>query len=721
MDLSQHQHHPALEEIVDVICNKTENPDRGFFRTLVAYYFAKMASSMRAHITTQDRGDTPVNLYALLLATSGYGKGHSVSIMEDRFIDGFRRRFMDVTFPKLADAHLWDLANDRAARFGKDPQEEYDRLHKEFVSAGQALFTFDSGTIPAIKQLRQKLLLSNCGSINLQIDEIGMNLVSSIEPLTGFLELFDQGKIKQKLVKNTQDNQRGEDLDGRTPANLLMFGTPTKIFDGSSTEDHFYSLLDTGYARRCFFAMGVPSSNVEELPAEELWRRAISQENNDIFDKWNKHFYSLADPMFFNWKIQQPEDTSIALIRYRQLCERRARAMPESDEIQRAEMSHRYSRAQKLAGAYAFIDKSDYLTLDNLNQAILLVEESGQAFQQILRREKNYVKVAKHLADVGIELTHADLHEKFPSFYSTASGRRNETMGMAAAWGYKNHIIIKKTFVDGIEFFKADALKPTDLSQLILSHSRQWADGYVPDVAPFEKLPILTQAEGMQWCNHRFRNGHRSKEDAIPGFNMVVLDVDGTATLPLVHDLLKEYVFMTYTTKRHLLNPDEHRFRVIIPINYELNLTEPEYKEFMQNILNWLPFKADAASLQQSKTWATHNGQFYQNTDGAVLDATQFIPRTSRNEEFVKSTQKLSSLDNYERWFASRMAEGNRNNELFKFGAGLMDMGIPYPQVVQMVHGFNTKLGPIALTEEEIDSTVIKSLGQRYAKLEGVT
>ncbi|TJX41558.1 MAG: DUF3987 domain-containing protein, partial [Mesorhizobium sp.] len=201
LDLSTVDHHPALEEIVDILCSKTQNTDRGFFRTEVAYFMGKMASTMRATIQTKDRGEMPVNIYALALATSGYGKGHSVGIMEEEFLKGFKTRFMEDTFPVVADQNLWVIANSRAARNGTDQQEEYDKAAKEFRQAGAYPFTFDSGTPPAVKQLRQKLLMATCGSVNLQIDEIGSNLLQNAELLILFLELYDQGLVKQKLTK----------------------------------------------------------------------------------------------------------------------------------------------------------------------------------------------------------------------------------------------------------------------------------------------------------------------------------------------------------------------------------------------------------------------------------------------------------------------------------------------------------------------------------------
>jgi phosphohistidine phosphatase SixA len=73
LDLTGVSHHPAMEEIVEVLCAKTQNTDKGFFRTEAAYFFGKMAAAMRATILTKDRGEIPVNIYALALATSGFG------------------------------------------------------------------------------------------------------------------------------------------------------------------------------------------------------------------------------------------------------------------------------------------------------------------------------------------------------------------------------------------------------------------------------------------------------------------------------------------------------------------------------------------------------------------------------------------------------------------------------------------------------------------------
>lgn len=715
IDMTGVEHHPAIEEITEVLCNKTQNTDKGFFRTEVAYFLAKMASNMRATIVTKDRGDIPVNLYALALATSGFGKGHSVNIMENEFIRGFKKRFMEDTMAVISEKHLWDIANDRALRNGSDPQEEFESVDKEYKRAGAYPFTFDSGTPPAVKQLRHKLLLANCGSINLQIDEIGSNLIGSTDVLTLFLELYDQGIVKQKLTKNTNENVRAEEVDGKTPTNMLLFGTPSKLLDGGQTEEQFYSFLETGYARRCLFGFGQHDRKAfNSQSPEEIYQRLIQPTNNNAVNKWAAQFHKLADPAMYGWKMTVEDDVGIRLLEYKIACEKIADHMADHEEIRKAELSHRYFKALKLAGAFAFVDESNEVEMDHLMQAILLVEESGNAFQTILNREKTYVKLAKYIAAVGTEVTHADLLEALP-FYKAGNAARNEMITLATAWGYKKHIIIKKSFIDGIEFFKGETLEETKLDEMIVSYGDHWAYNYLGERVPFEQLHQLTQAPGMHWANHHFKNGHRAEENVFAGFNMIVIDVDEGISLETAHALMKDYKFLTYTTKRH--TDDVNRFRLILPINYVLELDSEEYKEFMNNVMGWLPFKTDESANQRAKKWETFDGgSYHYNFDGEILDALKFIPKTSKNEQYKQSFRQVESLDNLERWFAQRIASGNRNNQMLKYALALVDNGMSLMDVTKQVHAFNDKLNT-PLPKDEIESTILVTVAKKYAKV----
>lgn len=705
------EYHPTSEKLVQILCSKTQNSNPLFFRVLVGYYFSLVASMMRTTIATHDRGDIPVNMYALNLSTSGSGKGFSTNIIENQVINQFRQRFLEETFPILAEQNLPKLAVKRANRKSTDPDEELVRVQKEFDHLGSLVFSFDSGTPAAVKQMRHKLLMAEAGSMNLQIDEIGSNLIGNMDVLDTFIELYDMGRIKSKLIKNTSDNVRNEEIIGSTPTNMMLFGTPSKLLNGGKTEEELYSMLETGYARRCYFGYSKSSTVAKEMTPEEVYAQLTNKDSNQYLEELSDRLENLADIINVNKRLVISKDTSLLLIEYKLKCEREAASYPEHEEMKKAEISHRYFKALKLAGAYAFVDDSPELTQDHLYQAIKLAEESGESFNRLLTRDRPYVKLAKYIASIKRDITQADLVEDLP-FYRGAAAQKQEMLTLAIAYGYKNNIIIKKSFSDGIEFLRGETLKETDLSKMVISYSHDITTDYRNEYAPFDQLHKLMQAPGMHWVAHHLSGGYRNEENAIPGFNLVVIDVDGGVNLSTAKLLLKNYKALYYTTKRH--TDTDNRFRIILPINYELSLDAKDYKEFMSNLYEWLPFEVDTATNQRARKWLTHPGH-YEYNDGDVLDALPFIPKTSKNEERKELLNNQQSMDNLERWVINNIGDGNRNNMLLRYAMILMDGGYDFEGIRQRVVALNNKIVD-KLDEAEIMGTIMVTVAKSISK-----
>lgn len=703
-------YHPTSEKLRMILNQKTQSENDLFYRVLIAFQFCVMASQMRCIIKTPDRGEIPVNMYALNLATSGAGKGHSTNILEEQVFHQFRDRFME-TFDFIAETNLTKLSADRSLRKGTPEEEEHIRTLKEFNALGNLVYTFDSGTPAALKQMRHKLLMANCGSMNLVIDEIGSNLLANKEVLTTLLELYDVGGIRPKITKVTAENTRNEEIIGRTPTNLMMFGTPSKLLNGGKEEEELDSMLDTGYARRCLFGItqGV-KKNLALTPAEVYALRTNTSTNKYLEDLADQ-LEMLADMSNVRTKLVVTEATSLELIEYQMGCERLAAEMPEHEELRKAEMTHRYFKALKLAGAYSFVDGSPELTIQHLHHAIKLVEDSGEAFQTLLNRDRPYAKLAKYLAAMGKEVTQADLVQDL-AYYRGGTGQRNEILTLSVAWGYKNNIIIKKSFQDGIEFLRGESLKPTDLSQIFIAHSSDMTHKYVNERAPWDKLHVLTQIQGHHWVNHHLMGGHRKEENATPGFNMIVIDIDGTVNLSTAKLLMAGYKAMFYTTKRH--TDAENRFRILLPLNYELKMDAKDYKEFYNNVLAGLPFSADEQCAHRCKKWLGHNGHF-EYTDGELFDALPFIPKTAKDEERKARLDTQQQMDNLERWILNNSGDGNRNNMLLKYAMILVDAGFSEKDIGDKVIDLNSKM-PDKLDELEIRSTILLSVARKIAK-----
>lgn len=710
LSFENYQHHPTSEKLVEILCNKTQIDDPLYFRILVGYYFCLTASQMRCVIATPDRGDIPVNMFALNLAPSGFGKTLSCNLMEEEVLNQFRNRFLGETFPLLAEDNLPKLANKRAIRNQTDPDLELERVQREFEKTGAMIFSFDSGTSPAVKQLRHKLLMANAGSMNLIMDEVGANLTGNREVFDSYIELFDKGLIKQKLIKNTNDSVRNEEIIGKTPTNLLMFGVPNSLLDGSKTEEEFMGLLAMGYARRCFFGYAKDITKKKNLTPEQVFAMRTNPSNNQALEDISDTLENLADIINANKRLQISKDTYLKLIAYQLDCEERASKLPDHMEFRKHELANRNFKALKLAGAYAFIDDSPEVTEDHISHAIKLAEESGLAFERILNRDKPWVKLAKYVASVGRDITQADLAEELPFYKGTVSSKQ-EMMALAIAHGYKNNIIIKKTFIDGIEFLSGETLKPTDLSKIPVSYSTDIVAGYQNEYAPFDMLHKLTQKQGLHWVSHHLVDGYRAEDHVIAGFGMVVLDVENQINIKAVTTLLKNYKFLLYTTKRH--TEQEPRFRIVLPTNYELKLDAKDFKEFMSNIFDWLPFDVDRATNQRARKWLSNDGQYVYN-EGEVLDVLPFIPKTSKNEDRKSRLNSQQSMDNLERWVINNSGDGNRNNMLLRFAMILLDAGFGFDGIRQRVIALNDKM-PDKLDEAEILSTIMITVGKTLA------
>jgi hypothetical protein len=719
------EYNETSEQLVEILCAKTQNTSNPlFFRIIVGYYFSMMASMMRCSIQTHDTGDIPVNMYALNLSPSGTGKGKSTNLIENRVINLFRQRFMDDTFPLLTKQNLPKLATKWAAKKNIDPDDELTRVEKELESLGELTFSFSEATTPAIKQARQKLLMVEAGSLNLQIDEIGMNLSASIEPLTAYLELYDVGMIKQKLLKNSADSKRMVEIVGQTPANLLMFGAPVKLLDGGKNEEDFYGLLDTGYARRCIMGYTRDSNALLDLTPEEIYELTSSTDTDALLEDMAKRFEQLADVLNVNKKLVMQKETVLEMITYRQACERQAAGLPEHDEIRKTEMAHRYFKALKLAGAYAFIDDSPELTLDHLYQAIKVVEDSGEAFSRLLNRDRDYVKLAKYVSSVGKEVTQADLTQDLP-FYRGSIGTKQEMLNLAIAWGYQHNVIIKKSYSEGIEFLRGETLATTSLDELIISYSDDMTTGYVNDKVSFAELADnLMTLPDYHWVSHHLADGYRKEDNCLAGFNMIVLDVDGGTRIDMVRDVLSKFHYLLYTTKRH--TDTDHRFRVIIPMSHTLKFDSKEYKEFMNNICEWLPFDSDEDAYQRGRKWLTNDVanqpdgvcEYNDNPDAELFDVLSFIPKTSKNENRKSEIKAMQSMDKLERWVMNNIGDGNRNNMLHRYGMMLMDNGLDISSVQQKVMAINEKIAD-KLPEIELASTIFVTLAKEYAQRGG--
>lgn len=706
--------HPLQEEIVDIMCAKTGSEDKSFFRVMVAYKFAEMATNMRATVEYAGTKGIPTNMYALDLAPSGYSKNASMNLLEKNIFKGFKDGFMSGSMREITDVNQAILASELEVLMGIEATEALRKVQKEFTSLPKYLYSFGSSTPEGFKAMRAKLSMAGIGATSNVIDEIGSNLEGNQETMTVQLEAYDMGDSKQKLIKVDSNS----DMRGAVPSNLFAFGTQSKLLDGCSVEKRFFDMLETGYARRFIVGFVENTQRQTEITAEEIYHSVMNPMVDSKLISLNAQFKTLSHETKYNQEFPMSKDVTIKLMQYRLECDKRADELKEHEEILKAVIKHSYWRALKIAGAYAFVDEDAEITETTLENAIALAEDGIRAFRALLQREKPYVRLAKYISDIGKKVTQVDLIEDLV-FYRGSESQKREMMNLAVAYGYNNNIIIKRTIKDEIEFLEGEKLKEVDINNVSCSWSKDITEGYKLGTSKFDNLHQLVAGKGFHYCSHNFEGGHRKKDNAIKGFDLLVLDVDSGLHIDICKTLLKEYTYLIATTKRHQTAGHGDRFRIILPMSHRLELAPDEYTRFMQNVFDWLPFDSDEQTKDIARKWQSHDGEHWYNY-GKQIDVLPFIPDTPKETTYKSRSDKYTGVENLQRWFLMNVKEDDygRNNMCRDYALALFDDGMSSDNIRHSVHSFNDKLNnPLAHTE--IEKTVMKTVIRKEIEREG--
>jgi hypothetical protein len=684
---------------------------------------AQAASNMRCSIDTNDRGNIPVNYYGVSLGTSGLGKGYSINIMVEEVLGGFRKEFLDTVLPFISNYWLEKIATRISRAKSTDFDEELVKVQKEFESLGEYMFSFDSGTTAGVRQLRQQMLMAKIGALSFVADEIGTNLTkqSVIDIIEIFLDLYDVGKVGDKLLLNSVDRKRNKQIFGRTPSNMLLFGTPDKLFDGAVTEKTFRTLLTTGLSRRCFYAYSDKTKKKFKRTAKEIYEESINVLDKGILTQYYDLFKTLADTINYNIKLTIDPEESIFLVQYRRDCEKAAQDFPGIDQEKKAELDHSYFKVLKLAGTYAFIDQSDKVTMRHIRYAITCGLDSSKVFQtKIIDQPQQHVRLLQYLCSKSTPSTFADMARDL-AFFPKAQNKRNELFTLAASEGYLSNITISHRVDNDIDLYSAKELEKTDLDEIIVSYSTRISSEYENSVVEFSELYQLVQTDGYHWVNHHLdeqEDGlcNRSEADIILGFNTVVLDLDKNVDIETVRLVLDDYDHLIYVTKRH--EKEKHRFRVILPLSHIVELGSKEFAKFMRNVYEWLPFNVDEQTSQRSRKWLSNKDKYWYNEGKELLNAHQFIPHTTKAIALNNYNSKNVNLPQLEKWYLRQVDNGDgRNNTLIKYALVLVDSGLTHNDIMSKVIALNSRF-KLPMDEIRIHSTIGITVTKRLVLLD---
>ena len=162
--------------------------------------------------------------------------------------------------------------------------------------------------------------------------------------------------------------------------------------------------------------------------------------------------------------------------------------------------------------------------------------------------------------------------------------------------------VLKKIIVKEDDFKKAlKEIQPSALREVLIQ---------IPNIKWEDMHKIVCSENGIMYSSHRYKSGHRKKENAISGFNLLIFDFDEDTTIDEVSNYFKDYDFLIATTRSHLKEKNGkicERFRLILRLNKTLFLNSSQYEAFMRNALSSLPFKADLSCIDISRMFFSSN------------------------------------------------------------------------------------------------------------------
>lgn len=704
----------TIKEMMEALQHKLPEVDEHFIKIMLFNKLSQISTNMRNTIQWMDGTKVPTNFYAFNLATSGYSKGKINNILEDELTNRFKAKFLTTFSASQIDTKLTMRSQALAAQNGIDEAEAHAEIIRRWNKLPKHLYSFSEATIEGFRAKREKLSMVEFGATNFEVDEIALKFDSISEIFSVLLEAYDMGKAKQKLIK-VDSNQDA----GKVPSNCLMFGTPSRLLNGSKTEKQFIDLLSQGFARRSFFCYINESAGHTAVSSEDRLKMMRDTGKSTDMKALAEHLEELASTQHFNTDIIIPDVVAIALLDYEKACKELASGYKQHQDIEKAEIEHRYWKTLKVMGMMVFIDKRTEATLSDLEDAIEFTDRSGDDFKEIMHRPANYVRLYEFIIDSKRRLTQTELLEELYFYNGVNKTMRDEMMKLAQSYAYTEGGLIRVAYRDGVEFIEGQQTEKNNLEEIIFSVSTDLAHNYAPKVNKWSEMPRLLSS-GLNFTTHHFQEQHRLNDNAIQGFNMIVLDVDEDTPLALAIALLEDYEYVIGTTKSHQKDKGglvADRYRILLPLDRTIKLNKEDYSEFMKNIFDWIPVACDEGTKDIARKWATYEGSQVFVNHGEMICPLEFIPATSKQQARAERVKELGNLNALEKWFALNSSVGDRNNKMLNYALVLKDGGKSYDEVTDAVFALNDKLYD-RLPEQELMETVFKTLRRKYAEEE---
>jgi len=683
--------------------------------------------------------ESRIKFYMIAFANSGIGKSYSAKLVQDYFEYAFENYsdFMVESFEKYNDRELSDKKSD---------------LHIARRRIPMDLTFAPEGSPEGLYSVVEAISKSYVGSVNILGDEMLDNLTEYKTMVQKLKECYDES-FKGKTIKGQRDDSHQKSITDFS-TNVLLMGSKSAV--DAKTMETLIKLSSTGFFRRSI----VIDSEVDvELKQPEY----VKLECKDELTKWLKK----VEDVFFDEYDSSDATVSIPMLKGEGYDDELFFAKKDLfDFANKNKMvdGYQYDKGadeliKSIASIIAFLNKTGTITGEHVQEAYKYFRDTRDTalntFQKPMPQTEIY-DLLKRASRSNEELSALQIKTLAMSITpSMANKRFEEIMADVRMLCYKDNKILKVAESENMgTLYSMEELPTVDLTKLIFGLS------YGPYVEPrnareiafedlllswdnIEKLCLSKNKDSFTTCwfeptdktmemevvdeetgeTYYEIYGHRKNEYANPRRNVIAFDIDNGFSIESMKSLLADYTYFLYTTKSHRTEKanGEDRYRVIMPLSREIEVTNEQYKLFLISIEDFLGIKNnDRATRNSSRLWYTNPyAEYTYKNEGELVDPTPHIPNTKKFLELVGSFKELKDIksgqitlpdeekqlrvDGFEKRLVSVIQIGNLKDEFFKFVKFASEIGIDESAVERSLSNVAQARGiPFRFVEEAV-------------------
>lgn len=684
----------------------------------------------------------PMNLLAFILAKSGAKKTSSVLKMEKMLAPGL------------------DLINRARTERELAKAREMEAQPRTLMPLSNAL-----STVPGLLQNLNNFKDEGIGLPNMVVDEVSTELATNpdfIPNVQVAAQLFDDGDCKVKVLKDTE--MQSEEVKGMGLC-ALFIGSEKGILEDPSVLRKFELEFISKLGRRCFL---IYPDFVIEVKSEFLTiddYLSIEQADEDIQGQFSEKIKQrvgamAADLMMNDTNFMGIEDDALRLWRvYEAYNKALAKEIDEENEAEMLEQEHRHWKMIKLAGAYAVWNNKKKISIQEVKEAIYAAELTGDDLKKFVLKakrevyemlleyfQKNNVPLSTHdMIKKGWIKKRANLIDIIVNANSKLAGKGTiELIGDEVSYKAFNFLTDKSPMfacfkklppmevkerlaeydTDSNAKMAIESVRPTLEKKLgrtatVKECCREFEkikrgylinEGYVYKETTWEKLGNLP-ANDTAYTPFKFNEGRRGKDHIGSPARFIVLDVDESEeTLYEVADRLDDYRYHIATTSD---TDNPYKFRVVLPLDIEVDLDRTKWKEFYAMVGMHLDLNIDKLpqsqifygfSSEEQKKDDEDNlmftadgkkimkpGKVISNLEGMALEASKIVPEIKVEVRVVQpaSEAKRNAIweDRKREWkYAYEAKSGSGYHlALFKAMRHAFDLGFSYNSNMELI------------------------------------